>query len=386
MSVLHLFDIGLWLIMAGSTAYAAFFAIVSLLPKKKETVSESHTHHRFLVLFPAYGEDSVIRKSIEAFLRQTYPADFYELCVISDHMQAETNEWLRTQPLRLLLPTFQKSSKGRALHYAIEQTSQMFDYVVVLDADNIVAPDFLQHLNDLFSTRNYDAIQCHRMAKNADNNIAVLDSLSEEINNTIFRKAHNRIGLSSALIGSGMCFNYEWFRQNVEHLSSAVEDRELEALLMKQNIFIKYADHIHVLDEKVSNAETFQHQRLRWMNGQVQSLLGMVSYLPTAMRKGNINYIDKTIQQALIPRSILLVFVPLVALLLTLTVPSWSIKWWVLFATLCMAIIAATPRQMRTFGTFSKTISLPKLAGRMLLNLFKLDKNNKDFIHTQHSS
>ena len=95
-------------------------------------------------------------------------------------------------------------------------------------------------------------------------------AISEEINNTIFRKAHNAIGMSSALIGSGMCFDFAWFKENVSKLSTAVEDRELEALLMRQGIFIKYEEDIDVLDEKVSNKDNFQRQRLRWMPESVQ--------------------------------------------------------------------------------------------------------------------
>lgn len=375
--------------MAVSAFYAVFFAIISLLPNKlmkhHEAQADSY-QHRFLVLFPAYAEDTVIQKSIEAFLQQTYPTSAFKLCVISDHMQPETNEWLRRQPLHLLQPAFEKSSKGKALQYAIEHSAGSYDYVVVLDADNIVAPDFLYRLNALCYAGHYQAIQCHRKAKNSNNDVAVLDSLSEEINNTLFRRAHNRIGLSSALIGSGMCFDFKWFSQNVCHLSSAVEDRELEALLMRQNIFIKYAEDIYVLDEKVSSDESFQRQRLRWMNGQIQSLIDMSSYLPTAIRKGNLNYIDKTIQQALLPRSVLLVVIPSIALLMLILKPLWSIKWWLLFVLLSLAIFIATPHSLRSFHVLSKIASLPRLVWRMLLNLLKLDRNNKDFIHTAHHS
>lgn len=389
MTFLHFLDIALWLIMACSAGYVVFFAIVSMLPKKKKQPAPvKSANSTFLVIYPAYKEDLVIRKSVESFLQQTYSKDNYQLCVISDHMQPETNAWLEAQPITLLTPTFDKSSKAQALRYAIKQTGQErhYDYVVILDADNIVANDFLQRLNDEYTSQGFRAIQCHRTAKNANNDIAELDSLSEEVNNCIFRSAHNRIGLSSALIGSGMCFDYAWFCANVDRLSSAVEDRELEAMLMKQDIFIKYADNLYVLDEKVSNAEAFQKQRMRWMNGQLQALFSMMPYLPKALLKGNINYIDKTLQQALIPRSILLVVMPFIALLLLLTIPSWSIKWWLLFAAFVLAFIIAMPRQMRSVRLFSKITNLPSLVWRMIQNLAKLDRNNKDFTHTSHEA
>ena len=187
---------------------------------------------RFLILYPAYKEDRVIVNAIEQFLLQDYPTDLYMVAVISDHMRPETNDILQKMPITLLTPTFEKSSKAKAMQYAINEVKGDFNNVVILDADNVVRPDFLSQLNVLCTI--YDAIQCHRCAKNANNDVAVLDGASEEINNTIFRKAHNRLGLSSALIGSGMCFSYKLFRENVFKLSTAGEDREMEALLLHQ--------------------------------------------------------------------------------------------------------------------------------------------------------
>ena len=236
-TVIHIIEIILWCIIACSVAYVVFFAIISLFYDKEDQVA-SHAAAlkdqmtRFLILYPAYKEDQVIIKAVEQFLLQDYPTTHYTVAVISDHMQPETNEILRKMPITLLTPAFEKSSKAKAMQYAINEVQGEFDNVVILDADNVVRPDFLSELNVLCSV--YDAIQCHRCAKNANNDVAVLDGASEEINNTIFRKAHNRLGLSSALIGSGMCFNYDLFKKNVFQLSTAGEDREMEALLLRQ--------------------------------------------------------------------------------------------------------------------------------------------------------
>ena len=116
---------------------------------------------------------------------------------------------------------------------------------------------------------------------------------------------------------------------------------------------------IYVMDEKVSNRDNFQRQRLRWMTGQVQTLLMMVPYLPKAIARGNLNYIDKTFQQALIPRSLLLVF------------------------TRAFTLLAMPPR-LRTGAVLGKVLLLPQLAWRMVKNLMHIDTHNKDFLHTTH--
>ena len=395
---IHIIDILLWLLLVASTLYILFFALVSTLWKKRvneftqfligqKLAMRDKEYSTFLVLYPAYNEDRVIVPSVRTFLGQYYPYNAFHVAVISDHMKPETNQALSELPITLLQPVFDKSSKAKAMQYAMDQIKENYDYIIIMDADNVVNSDFLQKLNDSCA-HGYRAIQCHRCAKNKDNDIAVLDGVSEEINNTIFRKAHNRIGLSSALIGSGMCFDFHWFKENVYKLSTAGEDRELEALLLKDRIFIKYEPSIHVYDEKVSNKDNFQKQRLRWMTVQIQSLFNLLPYIPQAILAANIDYIDKTIQQALIPRSMLVVGAFGMSLLVTafslLFSLSWYIKWWCLFITICIALYVATPKQLRSHSVFGKLLSLPKLVWRMILNILKIDRKNTEFIHTTH--
>jgi cellulose synthase/poly-beta-1,6-N-acetylglucosamine synthase-like glycosyltransferase len=401
-TIIHIVEILLWILLAASGAYILFFALVSMMGKKQDsrltaylsnlTSLREPRYNNFLILYPAYNEDRVIVHSVHTFVGQYYPYQNFHVCVISDHMKPETNELLEGLPVTVLQPVFEKSSKAKAMQYAIQMVEsgqckpegrKAYDYIVILDADNVVEADFLEKLNTICN-RGYKAIQCHRCAKNSDNNIAVLDGVSEEINNTIFRKAHNRIGLSSALIGSGMCFDYEWFHENVFKLSTAGEDRELEALLLKQKIYIHYEPEIHVYDEKVSNKDNFQKQRLRWMTAQIQSLLRLLPYIPKAIVTLNIEFIDKTIQQALIPRSMLIVITFVMACLITLLSRVWCLKWWLLFLFICLSLYVSTPKQLRKHSVFGKLFSLPMLVWKMLTNILKIDHKNTDFIHTEH--
>ena len=386
-TLIHIVDLSLWIFAAFSVAYVVFFAFISLFYDKEDRVAIhatalSNRKAKFLVLFPAYNEDRVIINAVKQFLQQDYPKTHYTVAVISDHMQPSTNEQLGEMPIKLLTPTFEKSSKAKAMQYAINEVNGDFDNVVILDADNVVRSDFLSQLNILCTL--YDAIQCHRCAKNANNDVAVLDGASEEINNTIFRKAHNRLGLSSALIGSGMCFSYELFKKNVFQLSTAGEDREMEALLLQQGIFIKYASDIHVFDEKVSSQDNFQRQRMRWMTAQIQSLTTNLPKIPNAIIHGKINFIDKTIQQALIPRSILIVLLLGISIMMTVISPAWSDKWWILFGSFAIALFIALPRQLR-LHSYAKVFAIPRLVLKMLKNILHIDRNNTDFIHTEHS-
>lgn len=384
-SYIHILDLLLWAFMTISVAYITFYALVSLFSRngiKTVDVPES-PESTFLVLFPAYSEDRVIVGSIKKFLLQNYPQDKYHVAVISDHQQESTERLLSDLPVTVLRPVFDKSSKAKALQYAISEVSGQYDYVVVLDADNIVETDFLHRLNILLK-EGYKAVQCHRCAKNSDSSVSVLDGVSEEINNTLFRKAHNLIGLSSALIGSGMCFDYSWFSSHVTKLTTAGEDRELEVFLLREGIYIKYADNILVFDEKVSSADNFQRQRQRWMSAQVNCFLSMLRHLPEAVIRLNINYIDKTIQQMLIPRSMLLLFLLFMSLVMSASAPWWSIKWWSLLVLTGLSLFLAIPARLRTKSVFSKVGTLLRLSIKMARNVRHIDHKNEDFIHTDH--
>lgn len=393
---IHIIEIIIWAIMLSSVAYVAFFAMTDLVRRiclrirhkpsteDMEIVDADLPLARFLVLFPTYSEDKVIISSVKSFLNQSYPVDHYDIVVISDHNSEETNDALAQLPIITLKPSFEESTKAKALQYAIAHTHDAYTHVVIMDADNIADNDFLHKLN-VSCQKGYKAIQCHRCAKNGNTGVAVLDGISEEINNTIFRSAHNAIGLSSALIGSGMCFDYAWFSTNVNKLQTAGEDRELERLLIIDHIFVKYEADILVYDEKVSDKENFRHQRQRWLSAQTNALLTMLPRLPHAIVCGDINYVDKTVQQALVPRSMLIVILVFFSVAMVTMVPVWSAKWWILLFALLLSLTVSIPKKMRGHAMFSHVKLMFQLVGSLFATLHLVSRKNKTFNHTRHA-
>ena len=175
-----------------------------------------------------------------------------------------------------------------------------YDVVVIMDADNLTSPHFLTAVNRAFDS-GVRCIQAHRTGQNLNTDISVLDGISEEINNGIFRSGHNALGLSAALSGSGMAFEADWFRKNVRLLETAGEDKELEVLLLQQRIHTTYLPEIPIYDEKTQKEEAISNQRKRWIAAQFGILRSSLSGLQKAIRQGNIDYCDKIIQWMLPP-------------------------------------------------------------------------------------
>ena len=121
------------------------------------------------------------------------------------------------------------------------------------------------------------------------------------------------------------------------------------------------------------------------MTAQIQSLLSNLPKIPGAIIHGKINFIDKTIQQALIPRSILIVLLASISTIMTIVVPEWCEKWWILFILLATSLFIAIPKEIR-FRSLSKVLTIPGLVLRMIKNILHIDHKNTDFIHTEHTS
>lgn len=381
-NLLQQLDSILFCLLFAEVVYLFIFALYSLR-KTNTSYPAARKQHRFLILFPAYREDSVIEEALHCFLKQAYPSRLYELAVISDQMRQDTNDRLRSLPITLLQPDKPLGSKAAALNFAMDNLKGEYDCVVVMDADNIVGPDFLQKINEVFDFGVF-AIQAHRKAKNKNTDVAVLDAISEEINNAIFRKGHINAGLSSALSGSGMAFEYHWFIQNIQQISSTGEDKELELLLLQQNVYIEYLDNVIVYDEKISTSSSFYNQRRRWIAAQFHILNKGIRYLPAALFTGNMNYCNKIFQWLLLPRVVLLGISFIIASLLSYLDWTLSFKWWGILVLLILTLSIAMPDELYD-KSFRRAIKrVPVLFIYMIFNFFRTKGADKKFIHTKH--
>lgn len=380
-------DAILFLLFLIAVLYLFVFALFSL-KKRKYQYPAAKKKYKFAVLFPAYREDTVIRESVSSFFQQDYPREQYDVYVISDQMTNETNQKLRELSAVVVEINDPKSTKTNALQAAtsyIDQKGLIYDGVVIMDADNLVDPDFLNKINDAFYS-GCAAVQTHRVAKNRDTNTAVLDAVSEEINNSIFRKGHTQLGFSSALIGSGMAFEYALFRDNILKAGNVGVDKQLERSLLIQNIYIEYLENVYTYDEKIKGKAGFYNQRRRWLSNQFTNLFSGISQLPLALLKGNWDYCDKLFQWMMPPRIILFGFIILFACFFTWFNWFMSIKWWGLLLFLCVTFSIAVPDYL-VDNKFRKAIlSLPMLFILMFFNFFRLKGANKEFIHTEHGT
>lgn len=374
-----------------AAVYIFIFALAGVFSQRKRMAKEDK-NRKFAVLIPGYKEDNVIVEVAQKALQQDYPTKSFDVVVIADSFQETTLAQLKNLPIILVEVSFDKSTKAKALNKAMDTIGNNYDVALVLDADNIMAHDFITKINQAFN-KGFMVVQGHRAAKNVNTSFAILDAISEEVNNQIFRKGHRVLGLSSALIGSGMAFDYQFFKTTMANVNAVGGfDKELELKLLKNRHTIEYLHNAIVLDEKVQKADVFGNQRKRWLSAQfIYFRRYFFSGLKELLFKGNIDFFDKVYQMVSPPRILLLGIVTVITsiyLLLNITgiavsnVP--SLDWYITFGITVLAFLLAIPKKFYNKATLMAVSSLPKAFFVMFLSLFKLKGANKKFIHTQH--
>lgn len=365
--------------------YLLFFSLAAYRKKGHRKYPESGNLHRFVIFFPAYKEDAVIESAVSNFFKQNYPKSLYDVVVISDQMQEDTLDNLKAYPIIIERVQLKRSTKAKALRFALSQLNNTYDIAVILDADNLVEKDFLKKINNAYTSGQL-AIQTHRTAKDPQTNIAILDAASEEINNTIFRLGHVRAGLSSALIGSGMAFDFNLFREimmviDEEHVG---EDKQMELTLLRKRIFIDYLEDVYTYDEKINKPSKFFNQRRRWLSTQISNLSLSIKDFPQALKNRNWDYCDKLLQWTMPSRVVLTGIVSLFAIGISCWNLSAGIKWICLTGILLGTLIQSIPKYLMNYKLSKAVFMIPLLFAMMIINHFRLAGADKKFIHTSH--
>lgn len=381
--LLYIIDGLLFIGAAATVLYMLVFAIAALLYKRTNS-KKAKKQNRFIVLIPAYKADEVVLSCIHSVLGQTYPQRMFDIVVISDHQQEMTNFKIAQLPVTLLTPDFDYSTKARSLQYAMKNLPEfkIYDIVLVVNADNIMDSDFLDKLNIAYESSGTKAIQVHRMSRNRDTSASRMAATFDEINNSIFRLGHIALGLSSSIMSSGIALDFKWFKEHVGKLSSAIEDKEIEAMLFREDIFVDYFDDIQLFEEKAHSVKELHEKQGKYISAELNSFLSNLKHVPSAIMNKQIDFLDKMFQWIMVPRTILVTVIALMSILMACIYMTLAIKWWVLGALVTFVFALAVPDYI-VDKNFDKTFAhAPIIMAYSLLNLIRANRSLSSFINS----
>jgi cellulose synthase/poly-beta-1,6-N-acetylglucosamine synthase-like glycosyltransferase len=368
--------------------YLFVFSLAGFVKTQKSQFKQTEVAgKKILILIPAYREDNVILKSVESVMAQQYKHSLFHCAVIADSFKTET-----LQEIRLLgaeayeLPELKNRNKANAIQYYLDSCLAPFDACVILDADNMVESNFLSQANTFLQNGN-KIIQARRVAKKESNSLSRLDSISEIINNHIFRKGQRALGFSASLIGSGMIIDMDIFKIIMKNMNVfSGFDKEMELRILKKQLTIEYAEDIIIYDEKVSDGHVFVNQRRRWTYAQLYFLRKNAgNAIVQLFVHGNFDYFNKVLQFALLPRIISLgmsILILPAAFLLGQNVFFLSL---VIVSLIIFSFLMALKDSLRLSELLRLSGKIPFVFYGMLKAIFTSQKASKTFIHTPHN-
>ena len=365
--------------------YVLIYSVAGLF-YKSPVFKKATTFRKIAIFVPAYKADKVIEELIHNVLLQDYP--HYDLIIIADSIADNVVNRLKQMPVKVMEFSDDNRTKALALNTIMAQLpDDYYDIALILDSDNLIKnKDYLHRLNEAFDS-GLRVVQTHRTAKNINTPLALLDAISEEINNTLFRRGHVTVGLSSSLIGSAMAFDYALYKNHMKHISSSGEDKELEMHLLSDRIHIEYLDDLVVLDEKTQHANAFVTQRARWIANQIMQARSNIDKGFIHLFQGNFDFFDKVMQHFLLPRIFLLASVFVFTVLAMIFLYGTYLYMWLIIAVVVFcSILLSIPKRMYTFRLLKVILYLPKAVILMSLSLFKIKGATKKFVATEHAT
>lgn len=283
---LIIFCLVVYLSMAG--LYHLWLATAYFLTREPES-STSQRLNSFAIIIPAHNEELLISRTCESLLSVDYPQDLREIFMIADNCTDRTEDICHLYPVKVLTRKDKvRAGKGYALEWALEHIRlEDYDAVLIVDADTMVKPSILTELNKMLN-QGEQAIQCYIEVPNRSETwFTQLIYLSRTINDLLYHYSKYKLGLSSYLMGTGMCFRSSLLRKNKWTAFTLSEDWEYFAQLIEQGYRIGFAACAVVLQQESSSLKQATSQRLRWASGRfyIVKNLGMKLLLKGIFRR-----------------------------------------------------------------------------------------------------
>ena len=259
-------------------AYQLLYVPVALW--RRHQVVKSVPPRRYAVLISARNEEAVIAQLIDSIKNQDYPSEMLSIFVVADNCTDSTAQvaseagatvWQRKN--------LHQIGKGYALNFLLTHIREgygddTFDGYFVFDADNLLAPDYVARMNEVFS-QEHQIVTSYRNSKNyGDNWISAGYGLWFLRDAAFLNAPRTRLGLSAVVSGTGYLFSKEiLLRHNGWPFHSLSEDTEFTVDCILKGEKIGYCGDAVLFDEQPTGLAQSCRQRMRWVRGNMLVLL-----------------------------------------------------------------------------------------------------------------
>lgn len=357
----------------------------------------------FAVLVAAHNEEQVIGALIENLKKLDYPNKLYDIFVICDNCTDRTAEITREHGVNACVRTnANQRGKGYAIEWMLKELWSMpkqYDAVVMFDADNLVAQDFLRHMNDDLC-EGKQVIQGYLDTKNPEDSwITAAYAITYWYCNRLWQLSRKNLNMSNFLGGTGMCFDSKLLKEMGWGATSLVEDLEFSMRCVQRGIYPVLNYDAKVYDEKPVSLRASAKQRLRWMQGHFNVARNyFFPLLWASIKERNITKFDAAIYTISVYNT-LLGFLLTIWLWIDIAIPGPNViqsiyehlPWWLVaiavIATVLQFPVALKLESVKSKRMYAHLLTLPVfLITWWPITLYAFfTQNNKTWSHTQHT-
>lgn len=297
MSILRTINLTIGIVFLACYLYQFIYIPIVIFAKNRKKYPKG-TPHKFACLIAARNESLVIGDLIDSIKQQTYPAELVTTFVIADNCTDNTAEIARERGAVVYeRQNKELIGKGYAIDALIKSIENdygdVFDGYFVFDADNVLDENFIDEMNNTFSS-GFDIVTSYRNSKNyGDNWISAGYALWYLRESRYLSHARSILGTSCAVSGTGFLFSrriknkiggwpYHLLTEDIEFSVAQIIDGEK----------IGFAPKAELYDEQPVNFKQSWNQRLRWSKGYYQVFGKYGKGLIKGMFKGNFSCFD----------------------------------------------------------------------------------------------
>jgi len=275
-----------------------FLYIPLVLAKKSKPLASPSKAHRYAVLIAARNEESVISGLLDSLRAQTYDMSLVTVFVAADNCTDNTAAIARAHGA-VVYERFNQLNvgKGYALDFLLQHIGADypagFDGYFVFDADNILAPDYIERMNEMFSN-GHEIVTSYRNSKNFGGNwISAGYALWFLRESRYLNGARTRLGSSAAVGGTGFLFSQRILNESHGwRFYLLTEDIEFSVYHILRGEKIAICESAVLYDEQPTDFRQSCRQRLRWAKGYVQVFLRYGGQLLRGAARGSWSCFD----------------------------------------------------------------------------------------------
>ena len=352
---------------------------VKPVSEKKPFVTDKE--YEFGVIITAHQDTQFIFPIADSLLKQTYRR-FY-VYVVADDCDISSLHF-QDPRIAVLRPEEPLHSKIKSIHFAIEKFRKRHDAIIILDADNLLHPRFMEVMNAHFQ-KGYRVVQADFKPKNTDSVYARMDSIGDMFNFFLEREMRMRLNLSASIWGAGAAIDYDLYNQvNYSDFLGGF-DKKLQSHLVRSVKRIAFAPEAILFDEKIGSGKSLEKQRTRWISSYFKYFKESFDIFWDGLKKLDFNlaYFGFI---TLRPPLFIVFGVAFLSMIFNYFIdPLYALIWPGVFFLFLVSFVGIVAMKGKSLRFLKPLVMLPFFVLRQVSALLKMNRAKKSFLKTQHS-